>query len=178
MKLLTEDELNNKKNRFISEISDTSFNEKYDKNHRSEFSLTETNNLEPGQFFLYEKMTCPYSSELKKRETNIYYPKLAIYLDNYIVDQALEVEYKNVRRTWEHRTKYTYLYKDKEYSNYASEIQGINTTILWDEDLYVYGIWDKIPNWKELKKAYEKSIWFKRTKEELRDIKINSIING
>jgi hypothetical protein len=177
MKLLTEEELESKKNRFISESSDPEFSEKYNKSHE-EFSLSNTNNIEVGQFFLYEKMEFTYSRELKRREYNIYYPKLAIYLDSYVADQALEIEYKNVRRNWEHRTKYTYLFKDKEYSNYASEIQGVDTTILWDDDIYVYGVWDKIPNWKELKKAYEKSIWFKRTKEELRDIRIKSIVKS
>lgn len=174
---LTEAELKNKKNKFISKSSDSLFDEKLTKSHREDHSFYSTD-IKPGQFFLYEKMEPVYSTDSKFRNTHIYYPKLAIYLDSYVADQALEIEYKDVRRNWEHRTKYTYIHKDKEYTNYASDIQGVNSTILWDDDVYVYGKWDTIPNWKELKVAYSKSIWFKRTKVELRDIRINSIIKG
>ncbi len=177
MKLLTNSELYQKKNRIITGESDPLFNEKYNKAHSDEFSFLNAQNIEQGQFFLYERMDCPYSNETKKRESIIFYPKLAIYLDSYVADQTLEIQYKDVRRNWEHRTKYTYTFNDKDFSEYASEIREINHTILWNEELYVYGVWDRIPNWKELKKAYEKSIWFKRTKEELRDIRINSVIS-
>jgi hypothetical protein len=39
-------------------------------------------------------------------------------------------------------------------------------------------VWDVKPNWKQLKQAYEKTWWFWRDSQELRDIQINRILNG
>jgi hypothetical protein len=48
---------------------------------------------------------------------------------------------------------------------------------LWlnSDQLIVSGIWKTIPNHKQLRIAYEETIWFKKTKSELRNLKINSL---
>jgi hypothetical protein len=42
--------------------------------------------------------------------------------------------------------------------------------------MYVYGVWDVKPTWKELKLAYQQTLWFGRTEQEIRDIKLSSIL--
>jgi len=60
--------------------------------------------------------------------------------------------------------------------NLYEEQSEINRIILWDDTLLVYGSWNTLPNWKELKKACKKTLWFKRTTQDNRDLLINSII--
>ena len=54
-----------------------------------------------------------------------------------------------------------------------SELQYL---ILWDDEMLVYGVWDKLPGWKELKPYYEKTWWFYRDQDELRDIQLSRIL--
>jgi hypothetical protein len=51
----------------------------------------------PGNYFLYETIV----------DGNLSYPKLGIYIDSYVVDMALEIEWIDVRRTWEQNVKYS-----------------------------------------------------------------------
>jgi hypothetical protein len=53
------------------------------------------------------------------------------------------------------------------------EIQNI---ILWDDSMDVYGVWDKMPNWKELLVAYRKTIWFSKSLEDKRDQLLRTIL--
>jgi hypothetical protein len=95
---------------------------------------------------------------------------------------ALEIDFFNVRRNWENKKEYKFTYIDNDgaeriYTQYPSEIStSIESIILWDDYANVYGVWDKLPGWKELKKAYQKTIWFSITTEEMRDRKLNSIL--
>ena len=126
-----------------------------------------------GKYFLYEK---------EIGNSKLYYPKLAIYLNELPCDQTTEVEYVNCRRTWEWQTEYKYTYTDKdgvsrEFTNYIAELPSeVNRTILWSDSMYVYGSWDKMPNWKELRQAYERTWWFHRSTDELRDVQLNRLL--
>lgn len=159
-------------------------NEEFDKHYEkwSFFGFSETlskiENLDnkiylnkPGQLFLYEEYI--HSNE------EINYPKIGIYLKDIPCDQTVEVEYINIQRTWENNKEYTFTTANNEIRKdgkfyYLPSI--IRSTPIWDDDLMVYGIWDKLPNWKELRKYYERTWWFHKTKEEVRDIKMNSIL--
>jgi hypothetical protein len=44
--------------------------------------------------------------------------------------------------------------------------------------MYVYGVWDVKPTWKELKLAYEQTLWFRRSDEEIRDIKLKRLLGN
>jgi hypothetical protein len=132
--------------------------------------------VKTGQFFLYEYME--YNSDRKGGEhTLLHYPRIAIYLNSRLVDMALEIDFFNVRRSWEGRREYDLTYKDKSYRQYPSELfTGIENVILWDDSVNVYGVWDKLPNWKELKRAYQKTIWFSKTIEDKRDQYLSNIL--
>lgn len=166
MKIFTEEEIKERKNKSIEVEATTSYsNDKYD--------VLNVAPLRPGNIFLYEKVSL---SDLKSNSYKISYPKLAIYMDSYLMDQTLELEYKNLRRTWEYNTEYSYMYNYKEYTNIVADIRDIEYTILWNDTIHVFGTWDKMPNWKELKKAYRKTNWFRLPIDKERDIKIETLL--
>ena len=59
----------------------------------------------------------------------------------------------------------------------AEDKSELKSLILWGDIMYVYGIWDTKPDWKQLRQAYERTLWFKKTKSELRDSQINRILS-
>ena len=120
-----------------------------------------------GQFFLYE---------LVIDNKIIHYPKLAMYINSIVVEQTEEIEYVDVRRSCEYRIGFI---NENGYQNTISSFStNIDSVILWHNDLLVYGVWDKKPNWKELKGAYEKTWWYRLTDAQKRERKINLIVNG
>ena len=136
-----------------------------------------------GQFFLYEHI-----EEMNDRETGRYryyvlhYPRIAIYLNDRVIDMAVEVDFFNFRRRWESRREYEFTYKDengevKTYRDFPSERETeIERVIIWSDSLQVYGHWDALPGWKELRRAYEKTIWFHRSKEDQREYLLGSLL--
>lgn len=109
----------------------------------------------PGQLFLYEKVT----------PNECHYPKLATFLHYIPCDQTLELEFVDVIRTID----------EKKDPYVKSEIKR---EIQWNSYLMIYDVWDSYPNWKQIRRAYERTWWFHKTKQEKRDIKINQILNG
>jgi hypothetical protein len=124
--------------------------------------------LSAGQHFLYETI----KSEGYKSDTHISYPKLGIYLDAYPCDQTIEIEWVDHRRSWEWK------FRISEHFFVAEERTILNYLPLWGDMICIYGVWDVRPNWRQLKQAYEKTWWFWRDQDELRDIQINRILNG
>jgi len=131
---------------------------------------------EPGKLFLYEKFL-EYGPgdvpEQYKGKKVVSYPMIAQYTKVLPCDQTIEVEYINVERTWDNNTSFTY--KDSKYYLYnkRSETEG---TILWFDEVFVYGAWDKMPTWQELRPHYQKTWWFRETKRKKRNRIINTII--
>jgi hypothetical protein len=131
-----------------------------------------------GKFFLYE-ITEPIKTIEEGYVERLYYPKLGLHLDDYMVDMAIEVEWVDVRRTWENRTQYEYIsdIDGKTYKSWVDDERSeLRSCICWDDAMYVYGVWDVKPTWKELKLAYQQTLWFRRTEQEIRDIKLSSIL--
>lgn len=124
--------------------------------------------VKTGQFFLYEKI----------EDDLLHYPKLGLFLNDLPCDQTIELEWFDIRRSWEYRQTYTGKMQDgTEYKAHPYDLQSqIQRLILWDDSMEVYGVWDKMPTWKELRVAYEKTIWFGLSIEEKRDRKIKSIL--
>lgn len=143
--------------------------------HSAKWDYYHQINLKPGQFFLYEK-------EYEDRNLNsqkVSYPQIGIYLNYYILDMAVEVEYIPYRRTWENNISYEYIYNDKKYENMYSELSSrIEHFICWDDSLFIYGAWDKLPDFRTLKKAYQNTWTFYKTISDKRDISIVNILNG
>ena len=132
-----------------------------------------------GKFFLYEVTEPIKKVGNEDFEERLYYPKLGLHIDDYMVDMAIEVEWVDVRRTWERNTQYEYIsdINGKTYKSWADdERTELRSCICWDDSMYVYGVWDVKPTWKELKLAYQQTLWFGRTEQEIRDIKLSSIL--
>lgn len=141
-----------------------------------------TNGRKPvkiGQFFLYEcHISNSYGGRAPKEVTSLLtYPKLGIYLNALPCDQTIEVEWVNVRRSAEWNLEYHYQYDGKDYqSSLAEEPTEIKRMPLWGDSMFVYEKWDTMPTWKELRTAYERTWWFCRTREEVRDIQLARIL--
>lgn len=120
------------------------------------------------QFFLYEKI----------EDDLLHYPKLGIYLNELPCDQTIEVECFDIRRSWQYRQTYTYKMRDgTEYKASPSDLPSkIERLILWNDSMEIYGVWDKMPNWKQLKIAYEKTIWYGMSDQDKRDRKLKNIL--
>ena len=135
-----------------------------------------------GQYFLYEKiLDGRYQSNLPHNH-QLFYPKLGIYLNELPCDQTIEIEWVDYRRTWEWNLQYEHEYKDydgsvKIFNRYMGDLPTeIERLSLWGDDLLVYGVWDTMPNWKQLRQAYERTWWFHRTIDQLRDSQLNRLL--
>jgi hypothetical protein len=147
------------------------------KKHNDKYDFLKAK-VNTGKFFLYE-ITESIKAVEEGYVERLYYPKLGLHIDDYIVDMAVEVEWVDVRRTWENNTQYEYIseYDGKTYKSWADdERTELRSCICWDDSMYVYGVWDVKPTWKELKLAYQQTLWFRRTEQEIRDIKLSSIL--
>ena len=126
----------------------------------------------PGKIFLYEKLL----SDSKE----LHYPKIGIYINSLPCDQTVEVEWIDMRRSWEYNRTYEWINDKGEtrtngrFFNLPSQVQSLP---IWGDYLLIYGVWDKLPGWKELRKHYERTWWFHKTIQDKRDITINQLIN-
>lgn len=166
--ILSKEEINEKKNKSKQFKFE---NEEVGKEHNRKFDLHKTK-IKTGNLFLYESVITGAG------QNGLTYPKLALFIDTYLVDQALEIEWIDTRRTWEYNCEYEYDYNEKTYTKIVAEDKSkLRSLILWDDVMYVYGVWDVKPDWKQLRQAYEKTLWFKKTKSELRNSQINRILS-
>jgi len=118
----------------------------------------------PGRIFLYEKFIISDSEE------QLHYPKIGVYINGIPCDQTIDVEWIDWRRSWEYNRKFS---GTSKFCYLPSVVQNMPIFV---DYLLIYGVWDKLPNWKELKKAYERTWWFHKTIEEKRDILIEQLI--
>lgn len=124
-----------------------------------------------GKLFLYEKV-------LNRSGIIVHYPRLGVYLNELPIDQTTEIEWVDYRRSWEWNTKFKYIFDNKEYTNFVGEIPTeVQRLILWSDDMLIYGAWDSMPSFRELKQAYERTWWFYRTEQEKRDLQLNRILS-
>lgn len=153
-------------------------------NHYKKYNFIDTKSpTSMGQFFVYEKLLDgTYRSNIP-HDYELFYPKLGMYINALPCDQTIEVEWIDYRRTWEFNVKYTGEYKDKDglsrtfQRNMCDNETEIERIPLWGDDLLVYGVWDTMPNWKQLRQAYERTWWFHRTTDELRNIQLDRLLS-
>ena len=145
-----------------------------------------------GQYFLYEKLLDGRYRSNKPHDHQLFYPKLGVYLNSLPLDnrlifhhpsaaqqayQTIEVEWVDYRRTWEWRLEYDYQHEGKVYKHYIGELPTeIQRLPLWNDYLLIYGVWDSMPTWYQLRQAYERTWWFHRTKDELRNIQLDRLL--
>lgn len=172
-KILTEDEISARLKRGEIHYSKTEYESirsrmeshmnKYSFLNRSSASL----NIKPGHHFLYEAFLDRYDQGI-----TVTYPKLGIFLNTYPCDQTIEVEWTDHRRSWEWNFKFS------EYCFIAEQKSRLDYLPLWSDDMFIYGVWDTKPSWREMKPAYEKTWHFWRDVDKLRELTIDRIIGG
>jgi hypothetical protein len=152
-------------------------------NHFKKYNFFDTNSpRKMGQFFLYEKMLDGRYKSNRPHDHELFYPKLGLYLNSLPCDQTIEVEWVDYRRTWEWNVEYDYEVKDKDgskriFKNYIAETETETQRLpLWHDYLLVYGLWDSMPNWQQLRQAYERTWWFHRTTDELRNLQLERLL--
>lgn len=130
-----------------------------------------------GQFFLYEKMLDGRYKSNRPHDHELFYPKLGLYLNALPCDQTVELEWVDYRRSWEWRVEYEYEHDGKTYKNFIAECETeIQRLPMWHDYLLIYGVWNTMPTWQQLRQAYERTWWFHRTKDELRELQLNRLL--
>lgn len=171
--ILTEEQIADK--RKISKI--VTYSGDFLRKHNDKYDFLKAK-VNTGKFFLYE-ITEPIKKIDEDYQEKLYYPKLGLHIDDYMVDMAIEVEWVDVKRTWERNTQFEYQYDDKTYKSWVDDQRSeLRTCVCWDDSMYVYGVWDVKPTHKELRLAYEQTLWFRRSDEEIRDIKLKRILGN
>ncbi len=167
--ILTLDEIDIKRNKEVTlSKTDCSLVANKIRDHHDKYDFF--NSVFPkcaGQHFLYENFI--YSHD-DANHLKVSYPKLGIYLNAYPCDQTIEVEWVDHRRTWEWNSRFS------EHCFVAEQTSELKYLPLWSDSMMIYGVWDKMPDWRQLKQAYERTWWFWRSPEELRDMQINRLL--
>jgi hypothetical protein len=151
--------------------------------HFKKYNFFDTNSPEKmGQFFLYEKLLDGRYKSNRPHDHELFYPKLGLYLNALPCDQTIELEWVDYRRTWEWNVQYDYELDNKDgskrsFRNYIGEVETeVQRLPLWHDYLLIYGVWDSMPTWYQLRQAYERTWWFHRTTDELRDLQLNRLL--
>lgn len=112
-------------------------------------SIWKKNDLSFGDHILYQIVyKDPETSKMMMS-----YPKMAIFTSYNIADQALVYEMVSPIRSWE--------YKFEPKEGYFYSTTHITSHIEWYDIIYIFGIWKNKPNWKEMKKAYRQTFYFR-----------------
>ncbi len=119
--------------------------------------------LKYGDHFLYQIISNHYTE--KREDAIMSYPSIGTFTNYNIADQALEYEFITPMRTWETR------FKPSQGTWYPTT--RLCSHIEWDESIYIFGVWKSFPDWKEIKKAYKKTFYFRENRKD----KINRILN-
>ncbi len=136
-------------------------------------------NLSFGETFLYQ--TAEWDSD--KKIHKISYPKIAVHVETLPCDQTVEIRYIDRPRTWMWNVEYVSnpdpKYGDGNGISISVGERGseIKSAIPWgSSEVYIFGKWTSVPDWKQLRRAYEKTIWFYSDQEQLRDRAISSLM--
>lgn len=148
------------------------------KDHFDKYNFLDANSpSKMGQFFLYEKLLDGRYKSNIAHDHELFYPKLGLYLNSLPCDQTIEIEWVDYRRTWESNMGYDFEYEGKKYQRFIYDnVTEIERLPIWHDYLLVYGVWDTMPNWRQLRQAYERTWWFHRTTDELRDLQLDRLL--
>jgi hypothetical protein len=135
-------------------------------------------NLSFGETFLYQVSHWDNDRKIHK----ISYPKIAMHVETLPCDQTVEFRFVDRPRTWMWNVEYLCnanpkYSKDGIYCSIIERGSEINSVIPWGScEVYIFGKWTSVPDWKQMKMAYEKTIWFYTDQEQLRDRAISALL--
>ena len=102
-----------------------------------------TKNLKFGDFFLYQTVD----------DKTMSYPKIGVFSTYDIADQALEYRFMSPVRTWQWNLQR----KNEKYYIDSYLISEYD----WTKYIYIFKVWKQMPDWKELKKTYYNTFYFR-----------------
>jgi hypothetical protein len=127
--------------------------------YESKYRDFDYKSLKFGKHFLFQTVTRPVEGNGVMSK-----PIMGTFVDYGLADQALEYKFILPTRTWE--TNYlnrTVFPNDTRL--YDRDIE-IDSVIEWSEYIYIFGIWDKYPNWKEMKTAMKESFYYRLSRKD------------
>jgi hypothetical protein len=122
--------------------------------------------LKFGDIFLYQIVD----------KNKISYPKLATFVKYMMMDMALELQFVDSPRTWEYNVKFLSNPELDIYMPVCERSTEFSYHIEWDQVMFIFGHWKQMPSWKELRQAYERSIWFYKDQSTLRDQQLKRLL--
>ena len=124
------------------------------------FNDSKTAGLKFGYHFLYQVV----SNENK----NMSYPKMAIFLE--MGDEYIFLDYP---RTWMDNTYYGGI-----GSKFCviDKLVYLSSHVECMDEIFIFGIWKNKPGFKELKLAYETTMWYSPSKSHYRNVILNRIL--
>lgn len=169
--------------KFISE-SDKSFYEQL--KSRDKFMTHGTKHLnfnlefwKPFEKYQMDKSTLRFGDlflyQIVDKE-KISYPKLAIFVKYMMVDMAVELQFVDMPRTWHYNVEFLSnpeLNISMPLSERATEF---SYHLEWDQSMFIFGQWSQKPTWRELRQAYERTIWFYKSQNWLREQQLNRLL--
>ncbi len=118
-------------------------------------------NLKYGDHFLYQIVF------EKDDKCMMSYPKIGTFITYNFADQAIVYEFATPIRTWEWK------FKSKTVEYFLPDAKLINH-IDWGDSIYIFHVWKSYPNWKELKKSYRDTFYFRLD----RKLKIKRVLDS
>ena len=126
---------------------------------KSKYRDFDYNKLKYGKHFLFQTVSFDdgVGYEMSK-------PIMGTFIEYNVVDQAIEYKLLCPQRTWE------YNYRNRtEFQGgirlYENDIK-IESILEWGEYVFVFGIWDKYPDWKEMKVAMKESFYYRMSRKD------------
>lgn len=169
--------------KFISE-SDKSFYEKI--NSRDKFMTHEFKNLDfnhqfwkPFEKYQMDKSTLRFGDLFLYQivdKNKISYPKLATFVKYMMIDMAVEMQFVDMPRTWHYNVEFLSNPELNISIPVAERATEFSYHIEWDDMMFIFGHWNQKPTWKELRQAYERSIWFYKSQEWYREQQLKRLL--
>lgn len=175
---MTKEELIQSRERF-QYLTEIEYNSSDFNSHFEKYDFFSTNSPSvAGQYFVYQLFQDLRFNPLKNDTYHrLTYPKLGVYINALPCDQTIEVEWVDYRRTCENNLIYDYQHEGSEYSSFlAYNPTEIKRLPLWHDSMLIYGLWNSKPNWRQIRQAYERTWWFHKTSQELRNIQLNRLL--
>lgn len=123
-----------------------------------------------GQIILFQRIS----------DNKQYYPQIALFIDVLPCDMAHEFHYVYRNRTWMNNNFYERTISSDSMTyetHYWEHGYAVNSLISWgSSNILIFGVWDKLPGWKEIRRSYEKTAWWGLKKDIVRDRLIDSLI--
>ena len=101
------------------------------------------------------------------------YPKMAIFYRFSTLEMGDEYIFLDYPRTWMDNTYYGGI-----GSKFCviDKLVYLSSHVEWMDEIFIFGIWKNKPGFKELKLAYETTMWYSPSKSHYRNVILNRIL--